>query len=352
MGSSYTKAVEKDSLFDLEHEKQIFDLRQLIEISKVLNSTLDYNLLLDSILFTCMGQMRVFNAGIFTRKRLRDENFSLHRNFKGFDIPKPKEYVIPAAGRVLKALAQTLRCFTLDELKELSKGDEGYVVLESLGPDIIIPLTSKGHLHGIIVLGNRIGGVRFTESEQEYLLHIAGFAAIAIHNAYLFEMTTTDMMTKLKTRHFFENTLTEYLKRRYTGGKKLSLMLIDVDHFKQVNDDFGHVFGDMVIVQTARIIMDNIRQNDVAARYGGEEFIIILPDADRDEAYLIAERIRKTVEAQRTTFQNKTVRVTVSIGVAQYTKKEPSHINVFIDEVDTALYYSKRNGRNRTTVLD
>ncbi len=349
MESAQTGEWAKISTLQEDYEKQIFDLKQLIEISKGLNSTLDFSLLLDSILFACMGQMKVFDAGVFTRRELCEKAFSLHRNYKGFDLEYQNNYQIPDTSPVVNYLSEGLRCMTLQELVSSLPTDEGLETLVRLNPDILIPLTSKGHLHGIIVLGNRIEGNEFTDIEKEYLLHIAGFAAIALHNAYLFEMTTTDMMTRLKTRHYFENALNEYIEHWYSPEKKLSLILLDIDHFKRINDTYGHVYGDKVIVRIAHIIREKIRRNDIAARYGGEEFVVVLPDADLNEAYQIAERIRKNVEKSPVITEGHAASVTLSLGVTEYSPKKHKHVTVFVDKADIALYKSKENGRNRTS---
>lgn len=335
----------------LSQEKEIFDLKQLLEISKGLNSTIDYNQLLDSILFICMGQMKVLNACVFTRRYLSRGEFTLHRNYKGFEIDHSIDYILPENSHLLAHLTTNFRCFSINELIEAGIHSEELRLLYLLNPDLIIPLTSKEMLHGIILLGNRIDTTCFTDKERDYLLHISVFAAIAVHNAFLFEMTTTDMMTKLKTRHFFENSLQNLLANDCDADHPLSLLLFDIDFFKKINDNYGHVYGDMVIKEVTKIIRNNIRQNDIAARYGGEEFAVILPNTGLSTARDIAERIRISIENMTVTYQNTAIQTTISVGVTGCAGYCESHINAFIDKADNALYLSKKTGRNKTSIL-
>ena len=334
------------------YEKQIFDLKQLIEISKSLNSTLDYPILIDSILYTCMGQLKVLKSAIFTRKDFDVPDFTLHRNFKGFELEHNTEYVIPENHDVVRFLSQNSRCFTMEELEDIFGCCDGLAALKRLEPSLVVPLKAKGLIMGIIVLGERIDGEAFSESEKDYLLNIAMLAGIAIHNAFLFEMTTTDMMTKLKMRHFFLTNLIERQEEAAVSEKHLAIIMMDIDHFKNLNDTYGHTCGDYVLKQVSRIILKSVRQMDLAARYGGEEFIVLLPDADGKTAKSVAERVRKGIEKQLFEYDNHQFNVTISIGVAEYDPARDVTANKFIDRADKALYYSKQNGRNMVNLAE
>jgi len=334
------------------YEKQVFDLKQLIEISKSLNSTLDYNILIDSILYTCMGQMQVLKAGIFTRKSFDCSEFTFHRNHKGFDLDHSFSYIIPENHPIIHLFTEEYRCYTLDEIIKGLGSSEGLDALIRLEPSIIVPLKAKGQINGIIVLSERILGEEFSKDEEEYLLNIGLLGGIAIHNAYLFEMTTTDMMTKLKMRHFFQSTLLEYQEDVLHSKKDLSLIMIDIDHFKHLNDSYGHSAGDIMLKQVAKVIQQNIRRIDIAARYGGEEFMILLPDTNRETAEKVAERIRKAINEKVVEYEGQKLQTTVSLGVAQFSPSQDISTKTFIDRVDKALYLSKQNGRNKVSIAD
>lgn len=331
------------------YEKQVFDLRQLVEVSKSLNSTLDYNILIDSILFTIMGQMKVLKAGLFAKKGLDTTYFSLHRNYKGFEVDHSTDYSIGEDHPLIKLLSRHFRCYSLEEIKERLGSFRGIEGLASLEPSLVVPLKAKGVINGIIIVGKQITEEGFTDYEKEYVLNIAILAAIAINNAFLFEMTTTDMMTKLKMKHYFYTVLLEKMEQSALADRPLSIIMIDIDFFKKFNDTYGHQTGDAVLKQVARVIQANVRTMDLAARYGGEEFCVLLPDTDRDHAAIIAERIRTGVGNTATEYDGLKLSVTISLGAAQYDSARDISGKSLIDRADRALYSSKQTGRNRVT---
>jgi diguanylate cyclase (GGDEF)-like protein len=336
------------------YERKIYDLRQLIEISKGLNSTLDYNSLIDSILFTCMGQMQLLKAGIFLQRGIGSDNYTLHRNYKGFELDHMKEYEIEQTSGVFKILQERTKCLTFDEInKVVPKNDKGLQILKILNPGLMVPLTSKGKVNGIIILGDRINMNlnKFTDSEKQYLLDIASLAGLAIHNSYLYEMATTDMMTKLKIHHYFQSALVDEIDRTLKTKRTLSLIMADIDHFKEFNDTYGHTAGDVVIKNVALLIKDNLRPTDIAARYGGEEFSVILPKTDIHEALIVAERIRQFIEESEVLYDGKILKATISIGITQFDQTLDFSSHDFIERADRALYESKRNGRNTVSIL-
>lgn len=342
------ESVDFSAVPGLQHyEKKIFDLKQLIEISKGLNSTLEYNVLIDSILLTCMGHMQLIKAGIFLLKALDEPYFVLHRNYKGFDLVHNSEYIIDSKSEFINYLEVNSKCFTMDEIRRDFPNCEELKVLEIIEPMLIVPLKGKGRMNGIIVLGERITNLPFTESEKDYLLNIASLAGNAIQNAYLFELATTDMMTKLKIHHFFQTSLIEEKDRAISCSTPLSLIMLDIDHFKIFNDTYGHQCGDKVLKNVAQLLKDNCRQIDIAARYGGEEMSVILPNTDLDAAMVVAERIRVSIEKSLVPHEDKNLSVTVSIGVTQFDPETDHETRDIIEKADKALYKAKNNGRNQ-----
>ena len=335
-----------------EYEKQIFDLRQLLEVSKSLNSMLEIHVLIDAILFNVMGQMKVQKAGIFAKKGLDSTRFSLHRNYQGFEIGGGGvDYSIAEDHPVITLFTKQYGCYTLEDIRQRLGSFAGIEGLAALKPSLIVPLKAKGAVNGILIMGERIGEEVFDVNEREYALNLAGLAAVAINNAFLFEMTTTDMMTRLKLKHYFYSILLQRMSESAVSSKPLSVLMIDIDFFKKVNDTYGHGCGDAVLKQVARLILASVRGNDLAARYGGEEFCILLPEADAERARLAAERLRAAVEADATEYEGRRVSVTVSIGVAQFDPTKDRAGKSLVDRADRALYTSKQEGRNRVTVL-
>jgi diguanylate cyclase (GGDEF)-like protein len=332
------------------HEKKIFDIEQLLEISKNLNSTLDFNDLMDSILFVCMGQMRIQKAGLFIKKGLDNDYLSLHRNSLGFEIDHSIEYTIPSNSKLLNILLTVHKCYTANELLGKIEDISILNIFHALKPSLIIPLKSEDSINGIIIIGDRIDGSEFTENEKEYLMDIALFSSMAIHNSVLYAMATTDIMTKLKLRHYFNNTLREIYDEAISIKKKLAIIMIDIDFFKKLNDSYGHPCGDYVLRKATAIIRENVRQIDIAARYGGEEFAILLPGADVETAMAVGERIRTEIERAEVIYEGKSVKTTISLGIAQFDPGKDFTSESIMERADKALYHSKRNGRNRITV--
>jgi diguanylate cyclase (GGDEF)-like protein len=163
-------------------------------------------------------------------------------------------------------------------------------------------------------------------------------------------LATTDGLTKLFNSRQFYHQLTLEIDRSNRYNPPLSLLLLDIDHFKNYNDAYGHLEGDKVLVRLGRVIESCLRKLDTAYRYGGEEFTIILPETTGEEAETVAYRIKKAVEQEK--FQplsNEDVTVTVSVGVTQYHPSED--VTTLVKRADTAMYQSKDEGRNRVTCL-
>ncbi len=349
-------SVRKDLDFKLpveieQYERKIYDLKQLIEISKGLNSTLDYNTLIDSILLTCMGQMQLIKAGIFLKKSLGADCFSLHRNYKGFDVDHTRDHDLFRNSEIIRYIENEFRCYEMPELSEKFQNDPSMDVIRTLDPCLVVPLMCKGEINGIIIVGGRINEETFSESEKEYLVNIASLAGIAIHNSSLYEMATTDMMTGLKIHHYFQTILIEEFERAMKYHRPLSLIMADIDNFKLFNDTYGHSAGDIVIKNVARLIKESVRQIDIASRYGGEEFAVILPRTDINEALIVAERIRSSIEQEVVHHGGKSLRITISIGLTQFDAKIDRERNDVVERADRALYISKKNGRNRVSFL-
>lgn len=165
------------------------------------------------------------------------------------------------------------------------------------------------------------------------------------------ELSTTDDLTGLLNQSGFMKKIEEEFYRSQRYGKRFSVLMVDSDNLKAVNDTYGHKYGSMVIVSIAETIRDNIRRSDFAARYGGDEFIICLVETDIDGAMDVAERIRKQFELKSFfTKDDKKFMLTLSIGVSSYPKNGETLLDV-LDNADKALYKSKNLGKNRTSCL-
>lgn len=163
----------------------------------------------------------------------------------------------------------------------------------------------------------------------------------------LLEEAHTDGLTKCYNKTYFNEQLELEVKKCKVTGKPLSLIIFDLDHFKKLNDNYGHDAGDYVLKEKARLIRENgIRQGDIFARYGGEEFCILLPNTNLKQGFEIAERLRKLVEKHEFLYDGKRLPVTASIGVADYRQGVNNGTDLF-KRADSSVYKSKEGGRNQ-----
>ncbi len=164
-------------------------------------------------------------------------------------------------------------------------------------------------------------------------------------------LSITDGLTKLYNSRYFYNQIRAEIDRTSRYQRPLSLLLLDIDQFKEYNDSYGHLEGDKVLVGLGQVIKSCLRKMDSAYRYGGEEFTVILPETEGDEAATVAERIRSAVEEGKylPAGHNSSVTITISIGVTEYVPQEK--VAVFVQRADKAMYLSKQSGRNRVSCL-
>jgi diguanylate cyclase (GGDEF)-like protein len=216
---------------------------------------------------------------------------------------------------------------------------------------ICVPLVSKGTLRGVIQVLNKVDGSVFTEAELGIAQTLADHAAIAIENASLYRQaylaSITDDLTGLGNTRHFHKSLADAMAR----GGQVSLIVLDLDHFKAVVDRYGHLAGSRAIAQVGRLIGRLMRPGDIAARFGGDEFVVVLPDTGVDEALGTAEAIRKGIEACQE-LEGEPVdlsRVTASVGLACYPTHAPDAEGLF-RRADDAMYAAKRAGRNRVAI--
>jgi diguanylate cyclase (GGDEF)-like protein len=195
--------------------------------------------------------------------------------------------------------------------------------------------------------GQRFG--QLGESEQLILQNVVAFLQKDLKNARLFEMATTDSLSQLYMRRYFENRMDDELRRLQRNPEPCALLMLDIDHFKLVNDNYGHQTGDEVIRQVSRVLRDVSRQGvDLPARYGGEEMVILLPQTSHEGAIKVAERIREAVSVlQIPAMEPKPMpQVTLSVGVSSYGTHGKTRVEL-VEAADQALYKAKASGRNQ-----
>jgi len=228
------------------------------------------------------------------------------------------------------------------------------------GSFVSIPLKIGNEAIGVLNLTDKIDSEVFSEEDMTFLQHFASFASIAIRGAQycrqMEEMRTlsiTDSLTGLFNRRYFDDRLFEELQRSIRYDSFFSLAIFDIDDFKLFNDTEGHLAGDEVLKTIAEIAREAVRSIDIIARFGGEEFAVIMPQTEKDEAFLVAERTRKNIkELMPRTWENfPRKEITVSIGIATF-PLDGKDAKTLIRNADKALYRAKVSGKDRTVAWD
>ena len=184
---------------------------------------------------------------------------------------------------------------------------------------------------------------------------LSGSNIEAAYHDEIYRLTTTDGMTQAFNKRHFLRELEREMSRCIRHTRELALIMLDIDHFKSINDTYGHLAGDYVLRHVSLRIMNHIRRDDIFARYGGEEFALLLPELDKAHALQIAEKLRRLIEAEPFTFDRVPIPITISMGIAQldeYARHQPNPeapVNgfAFIKLADDRLYQAKNQGRNR-----
>ncbi len=223
---------------------------------------------------------------------------------------------------------------------------------------VILPLINKGQIIGSLHLGSKELNRYHSEYQYDYLERMSALLAVCIENCIIREnldyLSSTDALTKTFNRHSFDIEINKAVQRASRHENSLSLLFLDIDHFKQVNDNYGHPIGDAVLKLFASVLKLQIRNTDFLARFGGEEFAILLPDCSLKQAEQIANNIRSKIEQEPFCVASKSkLSITTSIGVSCYNPASLSNTsfeelsNNLLQSADDALYQAKHSGRNK-----
>lgn len=191
--------------------------------------------------------------------------------------------------------------------------------------------------------------LNLSDDEKSFIETLRHHLSLIIEKQRLFEQAITDALTRLYLRRFFLATLEKEINRSKRYQLEVSVLLLDIDNFKQFNDTYGHQAGDYVLRETAQRMMESIRSVDTPGRYGGEEMSVILPQTNIKDAFVVAERVRKAIEGAEYNFKNDSMRVTASLGITSLHNRDVN-LEELIEEADKALYVAKSKGRNQVRI--
>jgi len=225
----------------------------------------------------------------------------------------------------------------------------------TLKSHLTLPLTIEGEIIGCISLNSDQPNA-FDAQDLQFLSVIGYQMAASLKHFQRFSsiknIAIYDTLTNLYNRRYFEERLEVEAQKSFFGDTSLSLVMVDIDHFKRVNDTFGHTEGDRVLCEIASLLKTSVRKKDTVARYGGEEFILILPEAGLEESSMIAERIRRLVEGTPFEIGQAQINLTVSLGISNFPSHQARSKEELVKMADLALYDAKRRGRNRVNIFN
>jgi diguanylate cyclase (GGDEF)-like protein len=348
------KTEEAKKLYDMlansnkQLERNIIQLYTLYNISKSLSTESEMDKLLNQVVKEVSHALKVHRMNIMLVNDDRTEMSIV----AGFGMPHQEKDVKVKLGEGIYGLvSQTGQAEVFNDLKTNPRFKAIHGIDDDTSSVICAPFKGHGQVIGI-VNAYKLGGESFDTAAFELLMAASNQVGIALENARLFEETRflsiTDGLTALYNRRYFMERLAEEFDRSKRYKRQLSIILIDIDHFKKFNDANGHPEGDYLLRSFAEIMKKIARKSDVVARYGGEEFIIILPETDKEMAAITAERLRSEVE--KTDFKGGQTqflgRVTISSGVASFQENTAS-FEELIKMADDAMYRAKEDGRNR-----
>ena len=282
------------------------------------------------------------------------EGQAVFKVLKGYDGVKLPQGPVPLDGSYLGWMVNNAQKLSFTDMDRRAEGLPIFAAAE-LQTDcrsfLGLPLLYQGRALGALTIAMKQKDA-ISAYQQHMLSVIADQVAVNVANARLHhtikQMATTDGLTGLINHRHFQEKADERFLRAARFPQPISVLLFDIDHFKKVNDTYGHPVGDAVLKKVSGILRDTVRAVDIAARYGGEEFIALLDNTDKDGALKMAERIRSAIEGAKFVFEGKRIPVTISAGSATSPDDAPDK-KAIIEKADQALYYSKRNGRNKSS---
>ncbi len=324
-------------------ENELNRISRLYEVTKQLAPALKFEDLLNALFYFLeenfkfqTAHLLVFSMGAFSRgisKSVGDKNYYEDGEML-LDYPKVVEY----------ARKEDLKPFFIDR----EKTGRAFIDMKIRADTFMaFPLFVGDNMSAILAIE---GASRFSYGRFRILVPQV---ALEFRKVDLYEqvqkLSIVDGLTEVFLRRYLMERLEEEVDRARRLSLSFSVGMVDVDHFKQCNDKYGHLVGDAVLKKIAERLKSSVREVDMIARYGGEEFCIVLPETDKKSAKMVAERLRKSIETKEIKAFDENVRMTVSAGISTF-PEDGENVATLVDKADTALYKAKRKGRNRVCV--
>jgi diguanylate cyclase (GGDEF)-like protein len=330
-------------------QKKIYDLRSIFEVSYKVMGQLEFEHLVKDALINLLGIFTAKTAMLLLVDQENPDHFKVV-DVKGVHSKNIYEFNLNRNDKIVHYMDLVKRAF---QIRNVAPEFADIVPrLKHFEIEVLSPLYQNEELIGLVGLGANFKDEEYTQDQLDTLGILSNMLAVAISNATMYEnirqMSYTDAMTGLHNYRYFELRLKEEIARARREGTHISLLILDVDYFKNYNDTLGHPAGDEVLRKVGKILQSSVRDNDIVARYGGEEFAIILSGAEKNGAVKLAERIREKVE--EAAFYKEEIqpnnKLTISLGVATF-PDDALNEEELVHNADKALYQAKNAGRNK-----
>ncbi|UCE97198.1 MAG: diguanylate cyclase [Dehalococcoidia bacterium] len=329
-----------------------YDVRQaLLSFSDKMGNILDLDELAKELLPSVVGTLKISKTDLLFQDN-QSGDFVVAYSYPEPDEEDESKFVLSPDNPIITWLDKNNNALYLDNIDNIPEltglWQEEKKQLEKSGLGMLYPIKNRDKLVSILSLGKKESQSPYSYEDMQLLNLIGSQAGIIIENAMLYQQAetraNTDELTGLLNHRAFHERIEEEIARGSRFGGSFSLIMMDIDLFKTYNDIYGHLAGDQILRKVGRYLESCIRSIDLPFRYGGEEFAVILPEARLDDAYKVAERIRKTIESQTS---SRSMPITLSLGVGNWPNDGVMKEEV-IGIADDALYRAKQTGRNRT----
>ena len=324
--------------------------RSLLEITRSINTPRDFSQLLELIVDSAISLTKAERGFLMLFRKDGNLEFRVTRNIDKKTM-EGEEFKI-SRSVVNQVLATGMPLFLDDIYKDKKfKVSES---IEALGLRMVmcVPLKTKDRLLGLIYVDSQSITESFGSTEERIFEAFAAQASVAIDNSHLYDSSVRDALTGLYNYGYLHNRLEEEINRALRYNKdNISFIMLDLDNFKTVNDSYGHLFGNLVLIKVAELIRVTVRRCDIAARYGGDEFAILMPEADAQGSKHLAQRLQKEITNLKLVIGKKAISITASIGISIFPIEKIMDSENIIVEADHALFVAKGKGGNQIAVF-
>lgn len=335
------EADKKQLESNLERERRAQQVSSLYEVSKEMSECLAFEDIFDIFSAVLKRSFRFRLARLALLKGPGEEIDSVYEIELGrvYSKAAPDNFDRELIAAIFQERREILVSSTQD-----SQFSRRFSVIKNFDTLIAIPLISEEKIAGVLYIEN------IPRPYFENFLILAGQFAIQLQKVILYkkvqDMAITDSLTEISTRRYFLEKFKEEIRRSMRRKSGMSFLMIDLDYFKEKNDKFGHLVGDIILKEVAQILKSTLREIDIIGRYGGEEFTVVLAGIGKEGALLAAERIRSSVEHSVFKAYDEKVSVTISVGISSFPEDGVDETSL-IESADKALYRAKEKGRNR-----